>query len=82
MGFLVLFIWGIRLNNTKKPINSDNGFFGIVQPDASDDLFSFDAKSSILNDSVEQLSIDFVTDSIGSSIRLRWDLTEVIMPFK
>ena len=66
----------------KVVINSDNGFFGIVQPDASDDLFSFDAKSSILDDSVEQLSIDFVTDSIGSSIRLRWDLTEVIMPFK
>ena len=66
----------------KVVINSDNWFFGIVQPDASDDLFSFDAKSSILIDSVEQLSIDFVTDSIGSSIRLRWDLTEVIMPFK
>lgn len=66
----------------KVVINSENGFFGIYQPDAANDLFSFEAKSSILDDSVEQLSIDFVTDSIGSSIRLRWDLTEVIMPFK
>ena len=63
-------------------INSENGYFGIVQPDPVNDLFSFDANSSKLDDSVEQLSIDFVTDSIGSSIRLRWDTTQVLMPFK
>jgi len=63
-------------------INSENGYFGIVQPDSDNDLFSFEASSSILEDTVEQLSIDFVTDSIGSSIRLRWDTTQVLMPFK
>jgi|TARA_B100000780_G_scaffold174799_1_gene122404 hypothetical protein len=63
-------------------INSDNGFFGIYQPDAADDLFTFSVPSSSLDESVEQLTIDFVTDSIGSSIRLRWDLTQVLMPFK
>ena len=63
-------------------INSDNGFFGIVQPDAADDLFTFNVPVSSLDESVEQLTIDFVTDSIGSSIRLRWDLTQVLMPFK
>ena len=63
-------------------INSDNGFFGIVQPDVADDLFTFSVPSSSLDESIEQLTIDFVTDSIGSSIRLRWDLTQVLMPFK
>jgi hypothetical protein len=63
-------------------INSDNGFFGIVQPDAEDDLFTFNVASSLLNEPVEQLTIDFVTDSLGSAIRLRWDLTQVLMPFK
>ena len=66
----------------KVVINSENGYFGIVQPDSVNDLFSFDANSSVLEDTVEQLSIDFVTDSIGSSIRLRWDTTQVLMPFK
>ena len=63
-------------------INSENGYFGIVQPDESNDLFSFEAFPTNLNESVEQLTIDFVSDSIGSSVRLRWDLTEVLMPFK
>ena len=63
-------------------INSENGYFGIVQPDESNDLFSFEAFPINLNESVEQLTIDFVSDSIGSSVRLRWDLTEVLMPFK
>ena len=63
-------------------INSDNGFFGIYQPDAADDIFTFNVPVSTLDESVEQLTIDFVTDSIGSSIRLRWDLTQVLMPFK
>ncbi|KRO86023.1 MAG: hypothetical protein ABR90_03010 [Cryomorphaceae bacterium BACL29 MAG-121220-bin8] len=63
-------------------INSDNGFFGIVQPDAADDLFTFNVPVSTLDESVEQLKIDFVTDSIGSSIRLRWDLTQILIPFK
>jgi hypothetical protein len=63
-------------------INSENGYFGILQPDESNDLFSFDAYPTNLNESVEQLIIDFVSDSIGSSVRLRWDLTEVLMPFK
>ena len=66
----------------KVVINSENGYFGIVQPDESNDLFFFDAYPTKLNESVEQLTIDFVSDSIGSSVRLRWDLTEVLMPFK
>jgi hypothetical protein len=63
-------------------INSENGYFGIFQPDPKNDLFSFETSSSLLDDSIEQLTIDFVTDSIGSSIRLRWDQTQVLMPFK
>lgn len=66
----------------KVVINSENGYFGIVQPNESNDLFSFEAFPTNLNESVEQLTIDFVSDSIGSSVRLRWDLTEVLMPFK
>ena len=66
----------------KVVINSENGYFGIVQPDESNDLFSFEAFPTNLSESVEQLTIDFVSDSIGSSVRLRWDLTEVLMPFK
>ena len=66
----------------KVVINSENGYFGIVQPDESNDLFSFDAYPTNLNESIDQLTIDFVSDSIGSSVRLRWDLTEVLMPFK
>ena len=66
----------------KVVINSENVYFGILQPDENNDLFSFDAYPTNLNESVEQLIIDFVSDSIGSSVRLRWDLTEVLMPFK
>ena len=70
------------LNSWEVSINSDNGFLGIYQPDASDDIFTFNVPVTSLDESIEQLTIDFVTDSIGSSIRLRWDLSQVLMPFK
>ena len=66
--------------------NSTNAYFGISQPDSEMDLFTISVPSSLLVESVEQLTFDFIslnpeTSISSTSIRLRWDLTEVIIPF-
>ena len=33
-----------------------------------------------MTETIEQLTIDFIEDSIGTSLRIRWDLTQVIVP--
>ena len=45
------------------------------------DLFSITVPSNTIDESIEQLTFDFVSDSLSSGIRLRWDLTEVVIPF-
>ncbi len=65
--------------------NSTNAFFGISQPDSEMDLFTISVPSNSLEDSIEQFTIDFIPSPPGgpssSAIRLRWDLTEVVIPF-
>jgi hypothetical protein len=65
--------------------NSTNEYFGISQPDSEMDVFTFSVPSNILVDSIEQFTIDFIPSPPGgpssSAIRLRWDLTEIVIPF-
>ncbi len=65
--------------------NSTNAFFGITQPDPEMDLFTISVPSNMLEDSIEQFTIDFIPSPPGgpssTAIRLRWDLTEVVIPF-
>ena len=65
--------------------NSTNEYFGISQPNSEMDLFTISVPSNITEDSIEQFTIDFIPSPPGgpssSAIRLRWDLTEVVIPF-
>ena len=69
------------LNTWDITFNSTNAYFGISQPDSEMDLFSITVPSNTIDESIEQLTFDFVSDSLSSGIRLRWDLTEVVIPF-
>ena len=66
--------------------NSTNAYFGISQPDSEMDLFTISVPSSTIEESVEQLTFDFISSNsessnLSTSIRLRWDLTEILIPF-
>ena len=65
--------------------NSTNAYFGISQPDSKMDIFTISVPSNILDKSIEQFTIDFISSPHGgpssSAIRLRWDLTEIVIPF-
>ncbi|MBT5596616.1 MAG: DUF2911 domain-containing protein [Flavobacteriaceae bacterium] len=69
------------LNTWDITFNSTNAYFGISQPDSEMDLFSITVPSNTIDEPIEQLTFDFVSDSLSSGIRLRWDLTEVVIPF-
>jgi hypothetical protein len=69
------------LNTWDITFNSTNAYFGISQPESEMDLFSITVPSNTIDESIEQLTFDFVSDSLSSGIRLRWDLTEVVIPF-
>ena len=74
-----------RENTWDITFNSTNAYFGISQPDSEMDLFTFSVPSNTLEDSVEQFTIDFIPSPPGgpssTAIRLRWDLTEIVIPF-
>ena len=65
--------------------NSTNAYFGISQPDSSMDLFTISVPSNSLDESIEQFTIDFIPSPpdgpVSLGIRLRWDTTEVVIPF-
>jgi hypothetical protein len=65
--------------------NSTNAYFGISQPDSKKDLFTISVPSNKLDTTVEQFTIDFIPSPPGgpssTAIRLRWDLTEIVIPF-
>jgi len=65
--------------------NSTNAYFGISQPDSKMDIFTISVPSNILDKSIEQFTIDFIPSPPGgpssTAIRLRWDLTEIVIPF-
>jgi|TARA_B100000768_G_scaffold242_1_gene246 hypothetical protein len=73
------------LNTWDITFNSTNAYFGISQPDSEMDLFTISVPSNITDVSIEQLTFDFIpSPSDGPSstaLRLRWDLTEVVIPF-
>jgi hypothetical protein len=73
-------------DNWKIVFNETNSFWGIMQPDAEKDLFSFSVPSITIDESIEQFTIDFIPSPPdgpqSNAIRLRWDLTEIVIPFK
>jgi len=66
--------------------NSSNSYFGIMRPESEKDEFTITVPSNSLETVTEQFTIDFITsnsDSISNvGIRLKWDLTEIIIPLK
>ena len=72
-------------DNWKIVFNETNSFWGIMQPDAEKDLFSFSVPSITIDESIEQFTIDFIPSPPdgpqSNAIRLRWDLTEIVIPF-
>ena len=67
-------------------INSEaDTFFAITEPDSTKDLISFTVTPQQLNETVEQFTIDFIPSPPGgpssTGLRLRWDLTEIVIPF-
>ena len=67
-------------------VNSEaDTFFAITEPDSAKDLMSFTVTPQQLNESVEQFTIDFIPSPPGgptsTGLRLRWDLTEIVIPF-
>ena len=67
-------------------INSEaDTFFAISEPDKTKDIMNFTINSQKLEEPIEQFTIDFIPSPEGgpvsTGIRLRWDLTEVVIPF-
>jgi hypothetical protein len=67
-------------------VNSEaDTFFAITEPDSAKDLISFMVTPQQLNEAVEQFTIDFIPSPPGgpssTGLRLRWDLTEIVIPF-
>jgi hypothetical protein len=67
-------------------VNSEaDTFFAITEPDSTKDLISFTVTPQQLNETVEQFTIDFIPSPPGgpssTGLRLRWDLTEIVIPF-
>ncbi|MBN09131.1 MAG: hypothetical protein CMC79_02005 [Flavobacteriaceae bacterium] len=64
----------------KLTLNTESGAFGFNEPDYSKDVLSINVSAKKLTEPIEQLTIDFIEDSIGISMRIRWDYTLVIVP--
>ena len=67
-------------------VNSEaDTFFAITEPESTKDLISFMVTPQQLNETVEQFTIDFIPSPPGgpssTGLRLRWDLTEIVIPF-
>lgn len=66
----------------KISLNSEPGTFGYSEPDYNKDILSVNLPSGQMSDTLEQLTIDFIEDSFGVAIRIRWDSTRIIIPVK
>ena len=76
-------IYAIPYSNFWKiAINSDAGAFGFSEPYYEKDIYRINVPVSTLDKMIEQFTIDFVKDSIGVSLRMRWDKTKILIPIK
>jgi len=70
--------WDITFNSTKS-------YLGSFKPKPEMDLFTVSASPKIIKTPIEELSLDFIpqnkSDLKSDAIRLRWDSTEVVIPF-
>ena len=65
-------------NNWRLVINSESGVFGFNEPDYSKDIMAVNLPVNILNDELEQFTIDFVELDSILNLRMRWDNTEIL----
>lgn len=72
-------------NSWDVTFNSTNEYFGIMRPDPEKDIFTVTVPSQNFEDVIEQFTIDFIPSPLdgpeSNAIRLRWDQTEVVIPF-
>ena len=65
--------------------NSTNAYFGIMRPNNENDIFTVTIPPNSLENSIEQLTIDFIDleteENSTFGLRIQWDLTEVVIPF-
>jgi len=59
-------------------IHEKNGGFSAAEPDSSGILMQMNLPVEKLAESLEQFTIDFVDENL----RIRWDTTQVLIPFK
>ena len=64
----------------KVTLNTDAGAFGYIEPDYNNDLISINVSSKQMTEMIEQLTIDFIDDNLGTALRIRWDSTLVLIP--
>ena len=60
-------------------LNSEAGAFGYNPPDYANDVMRVNVPVQQKDQSVEQFTIDFVEDSTGVALRMRWDTTAVLI---
>ena len=63
-------------------LNSEVGAFGYYPPDYANDVMRVNVPTQKGSAPVEQFTIDFVEDSTGVSMRMRWDTTAVLVGIK
>ena len=69
-------------NSWKVILNEDHGSFGFFNPDKSKDILEIEVPTTILENSLEQFTIDFVEKESVLYLRLRWETTEISVPIK
>ena len=76
-------LYTIPNNNSWKVIlNEEHGSFGFFNPDKSKDILEIEVPTSTLENSIEQLTIDFVEKESDLFLRLQWDTTEISISIK
>ena len=63
-------------------LNTEAGAFGYYPPDYTNDVMRVNVPSKQSSTPIEQFTIDFVKDSTGVSMRMRWDTTAVLVGIK
>ena len=63
-------------------LNSEAGTFGYTPPEDANDIMRVNVPVMNKEKSLEQFTIDFVEDSTGASLRMRWDTTMVLIGLK
>ena len=61
-------------------LNSKSGSFAFFEPDKSNDVVALKVKSFLIENELEQLTIDFIEVDNKLNLRLLWDKTGISIP--